>query len=179
MAGTAGRSRIVTCSRVTADGTAVDAAKSSPAGSIFPEAIETVATQLGVAHRVLDIAVTHEVLQRSSIDAVVGELEAAGVAQHVGMRLERQLGHNAEAVEQLQEPGPGDRAPSLGVEDVAALQVLAAQLAQRPDLLAGQRMGAVGPVLRPADVDAAGVQLDLRPFQIAQLGGAERVAIGD
>src|SRR5258707_329706 len=32
--------------------------------SIFPEAIETVATQLGVAHRVLDIAVTHEVLQR-------------------------------------------------------------------------------------------------------------------
>jgi len=32
MAGTAGRSRIVTCSRVTADGTAVDAAKSCRSG---------------------------------------------------------------------------------------------------------------------------------------------------
>src|SRR5262249_47396361 len=34
-------------------------------------------------------------------------------------------------------------------------------------------------VLRPADVEAAGGQLDLRPLQIAQLGRPQAVAIAD
>ena len=41
--------------------------------------------QLGVAHGVLDVAVPEIGLQRPGIDAVIGELEAAGVPQHVGV----------------------------------------------------------------------------------------------
>src|SRR6478672_4105925 len=53
------------------------------APSVLPEPIEAVGAQLGISHRVHDVAVAQEVLQRSGIDAVIGELEAAGVAQHV------------------------------------------------------------------------------------------------
>jgi len=40
--------------------------------------------------------VTEIVLQRAGIVAIVGELEAAGVAQHVWMDRERHLGGRAE-----------------------------------------------------------------------------------
>jgi hypothetical protein len=46
-------------------------------GSILPEPIEAVGAQLGISHRVHDVAVAQEVLQRAGVDAVVGELEAA------------------------------------------------------------------------------------------------------
>jgi len=34
----------------------------------------------------------HEVLQRSGVEAVVGELEAAGMAQHVRMKSQHDCG---------------------------------------------------------------------------------------
>ena len=40
--------------------------------SILPEAIEAVGALLGIAHRVHDVAVAEEVLQRARIDAVIG-----------------------------------------------------------------------------------------------------------
>lgn len=39
---------------------------------VLPESIEAVRAQLGVSHRVHDIAVAQEVLQRAGIDAVIG-----------------------------------------------------------------------------------------------------------
>jgi hypothetical protein len=44
--------------------------------SVLPEILEPVGRHFGVPHRVPDIFVTHAVLKRSSIVAVVGELVA-------------------------------------------------------------------------------------------------------
>ena len=53
--------------------------------SILPEPIEAVGAQLGISHRVRDVAVAEVMLQRAGVDAIVGELEAAAMAQHVRM----------------------------------------------------------------------------------------------
>jgi hypothetical protein len=50
-----------------------------------PEVTEAVEGKLGVANRVLNILVPEIVLQRSGVVAIIGELEAASVPQHVGM----------------------------------------------------------------------------------------------
>ena len=57
-----------------------------------PEILEPTRRQRRIAGRVLDIAMPEVRLQRPGIDAIVGELEAAGVAQHVGVRLDPELG---------------------------------------------------------------------------------------
>ena len=48
-----------------------------------PEVLEPARRQLGVSHRVLDVAVAEVSLQRSGIVALVGQRKAAGVPQHV------------------------------------------------------------------------------------------------
>ena len=48
-----------------------------------PEVAESVRRKLRIAHGVLDILVSKVVLQGTGIVAVVSELVAAGVAQHV------------------------------------------------------------------------------------------------
>jgi hypothetical protein len=40
--------------------------------SVLPEPVESVGTQLGISHRVHDVAVTQEVLQRAGIHAIIG-----------------------------------------------------------------------------------------------------------
>jgi hypothetical protein len=41
-------------------------------GSILPEPIESVGAQLGISHRVHNVAMPQEMLERSGVDAVVG-----------------------------------------------------------------------------------------------------------
>jgi len=53
--------------------------------SILPEPVEAIGAQFGISHRVHDVTVPQEVQQRAGIDAVIGQLEAAGMAQHVRM----------------------------------------------------------------------------------------------
>ena len=67
----------------------------------MPEVLEAGRRQLGVAHRVLDVAVPQIGLQRAGIDAVIGELEAAGVAQHVRVHWETEIGRNAKPRDHL------------------------------------------------------------------------------
>lgn len=59
---------------------------SAPASA--PKIAEPASCQLGIPHRVLNISVAEIALERAGIVAVVGELEAGGVAQHVRVRLE-------------------------------------------------------------------------------------------
>jgi hypothetical protein len=42
------------------------------APSVLPEPIEAVGAQLGISHRVHDVAMSQEVLQRAGIDPVIG-----------------------------------------------------------------------------------------------------------
>jgi len=137
------------------------------APSVLPESIEAVGAQLRISHRVRDVAVAEVVLQRAGIDAIVGELEAAAMAQHVRMSRERKSGQFPSPADHFEEPGPSYRPTTFGVEDEAALQVLPPQLAQRPDLLAGERVRAINAVLGPPHMDAAGIEFDHIPGQLA------------
>src|SRR5215475_10739398 len=106
--------------------------------SILPKPIEAVGAQLGISHRVRDVAVTEVVLQRAGVDAIVGELKAAAMAQHVRMSRERKSGQFSSPADHFEEPGPSHRPTAFGVEDEAAVQVLPSQLAQCPDFLVGK-----------------------------------------
>jgi hypothetical protein len=60
--------------------------------SISKEFLEPQRRQGGVARRILDVAMPEIRLDRSRVVAIVGELVAAGVPQHVGVRLDAQIG---------------------------------------------------------------------------------------
>src|SRR5262245_40338531 len=109
--------------------------------------VRVVGAQLGISHRVHDVAVAQEVLPRSGIDAVIGKLEAAGVAQHVRMNGKGKLCQFSGPADHFQEPGPRHRPTAFGVEDEAALQVIPPQLPKGPDLLACERVRAIDPCL--------------------------------
>ena len=143
-----------------------------PLGSVLPESIEAVGAQLGISHRVHDVAVTQEVLQRAGIDAVVRQLVSAAVAQHVRMNWEGKFGQFPGPADHFEEPGPSHRPTALGIEDVATLQVLPPQLAQCPDFLASEWVRAIDTVLSPAHMDAAAIKLDHIPGQFAEFAGA-------
>ena len=122
-----------------------------------------------MSHRVHDVTVAEVVLQRAGVDAVVGELEAAAMAQHVRMSRERKSGQFSSPADHFEEPGPRHRAAAFGVEDEAAVQVLPSQLAQGPDFLAGEWVRAIDTVFGPPHMDAAAIKLDHIPGQLAEL----------
>jgi hypothetical protein len=74
--------------------------------SISKEVLEPLRHQGGIARRVLDVAVSEIGLDRARVVAIVGELVAAGVAQHVGMRLDAQIGRHMR-----EKPGADSGAP--------------------------------------------------------------------
>src|SRR5215467_14022081 len=119
-----------------------------------------------------DVAVPKEVLQRAGIDAVIGQLEPAAMAQHVRMNWEGKSGQFPSPTDHFEEPVPRHRPAAFGVEDEAALQVLPSQLAQCPDFLAGEWVRAIDTVFGPPHMDAAAIELDHIPGQSAEFAGA-------
>jgi hypothetical protein len=83
--------------------------------------------------------------------------------QHVRVNGEGKFGQFSSPADHFEEPSPGHRPTAFGVEDVAALQVLASQLAQGPDFLACERVRAIDTVLSPPHMDAAAIKLDHIP----------------
>ena len=67
----------------------------------------------GIPYRVLNIPVSKIVLDQARVRALVGQSEAAGVAQHVGVRLNGQLGQLAIAPHGDPRRAPIERCPSL------------------------------------------------------------------
>ena len=62
---------------------------------VLPEGLEPVGRHLCVPHRVRDVFVPEVVLQRTRVVPVVGELEPAGMAKHVRVSREGQLGRSS------------------------------------------------------------------------------------
>src|SRR5262245_30903369 len=60
------------------------------------------------------------------------------MAQHVRMNREGQFGQLPSPADHFEKPGPRHWAAAFCVEDIAALLVLASQLAQCPDFLASR-----------------------------------------
>jgi len=75
-------------------------------GSILPEPVESIGAQLSISHRVRNVAVAQVVLQRAGVHAIVGELEAAGMAQHVRMNGKGKFGQFSGPADHFEEPGP-------------------------------------------------------------------------
>src|SRR5262249_39713489 len=65
---------------------------SGRSGSVPPKVLEPVGRQFGVPDGVLNILMPEVVLQGPRVVAIVGELEPAGMAEHVGVDREWHLG---------------------------------------------------------------------------------------
>jgi hypothetical protein len=145
--------------------------------SVPPEILEPRRRQLRVAHGVRDVAVAQPILQRPRIVAGVCERVAAGVAEHVGVDREGHLGARADSLDQPVHVCRREGAAALGREHERRVRELAAELPQRPNLVAAKRVHRRLAVLQPPNVKRrrAG-EAALRPRSAAQ--GLARAACG-
>src|SRR5262249_25737407 len=135
--------------------------------------------QLRITYRVLNVLVSHPSLDSSSVVTGVRQRITAAVAEHVGVDGEGHPGALTQARNQRVEAFRRDRAAALRAERVRAGRLLALEPAQRPQLVALDRMDTRCPSLRSADMQAPGIELDLVPLQVADLRSPQTVAVGD
>src|SRR5262245_60877411 len=143
-----------------------------------PKVLEPVGRQLGVAHRVLDVLVAKPCLQRPRIVPGIGQGVATGVPQQFREYGEGHTGAPTEALEQRAEALGRHWATALTGEHVWRCLLLTLQAPQGANFVALHWMHRGGALFAPTDVQPAGVDLDLVPLQIAQLGSSKPVAIG-
>ena len=75
----------------------------APPSSVPPKILESVGRQFGVPDRALDVLVPEVVLQGPRVVAIIGQLEPAGMAKHVGVDREWHLGGLPEALDEAVE----------------------------------------------------------------------------
>src|SRR4051812_19385258 len=63
---------------------------------VLPEILEPLRGQLGVPRRVLDVAMAEPLLNGSRVVSIVSQLKTTGVAQHVRVDREGELGRHAD-----------------------------------------------------------------------------------
>ena len=127
----------------------------------------------------LNIAVAEVCLQGPRVVSLVGQRVAAGVPEHVRVRLEGKLGLDPCPLDHAREPGGAEGCPALRGEHEGRLGLLLAlEPPQRPQLVPEDRMGAGRALLDPAHVKRPRGELDLVPAQVHQLGGPQAVPIG-
>src|SRR3954465_15584556 len=85
-----------------------------PPWLIFPEGFEAVGCELGVAHRVLDVLVPEIMLQSPRVLAIVGQLVAARMPQHVRVHWEGKAASLPRAGQHLAKAGRRHRRTALG-----------------------------------------------------------------
>ena len=146
-------------------------------GSILPKAFEPIRTQFRVAHRVRDVLVPEVLLDRPRVLALTGELKPAGMAQHVRMDREGELGELAGARNQL--PGRRRRHGSfaLGHKHIRQIWVDAAEFAQRAQLDAADRVCRGHAIFQSIDVHRSRLEIDLIPAQSHQLGDSQPMPV--
>src|SRR5215831_13672564 len=96
----------------------------------------------------LDVPVAEVVLQRPCVVAIVGELEATGMAKHVWVDRERHLGSLADALDEAVEANRTDWPAALGNEH----GVIASKLTQSSHLITPDRMHAGNSVFDAVNV---------------------------
>lgn len=84
---------------------------------VSPKVPEAGWAKFRVAHRVLDVAMSEIGLKGACVTAFVGEREAAGVAKHVRMRLEAEVGSRPCPLDHASEAGRSERRAALRRED--------------------------------------------------------------
>src|SRR5215471_4568987 len=102
---------------------------------VLPEALEARRRQLSIADRVLDVAVPEVGLKGAGIDSLIGQLIPAGVAQHVRVDREIEVGRDAKPGNQLAEAGSSEGRSSLRRENKRRNRLLITlEPTQRPQL---------------------------------------------
>src|SRR6516164_5075073 len=115
------------------------------------------------------------VLDEPRVVASVGQGVAAGVAQHVGMDPERQLGALANGFYEAINGVSRKWTAALGLKDESTRRV-ALQLAQHAQFIAADRVDCGLAALRPADVQCRiAAPFNLRPLEIGDLDGPQAV----
>jgi hypothetical protein len=147
--------------------------------SIFPEVFEAVRCQGRVADRGHNRSVAEIGLDGARVVAVVGELEPAGMPQHVGMHEEGEFRRHARPGNHALISGYGQRRATLRDKDVWGRWRFAQELAQRAAFPRRYRMHAGISALRPADMQAPSGEVDVVPAQRHQLRGPKAVAVSD
>jgi hypothetical protein len=108
----------------------------------------------------------------------IGQGIAAGVAQHVSMDPERQLGALANGFHEAVDGVRRERTPALSLEDERTRRI-PLQLAQHPQFITPDRVNCGLTVLCPTDVQRRiATPFDLRPFQVGDFDGPQTVAKG-
>ena len=130
-------------------------------------------------HGVLDVPVPEVVLNRPGVVALVRELEAAGVAEHVRVDRKAEPRGSTRPRDDLTNGRIGQRPPSLRGEDVGRRWIVALHAPKGPELGATERVRRRHAVLEPCDVHEALAQVELIPTQRDQLADAEAMPIAE
>src|SRR5215471_17256076 len=118
-------------------------------------------------------------LDQPRVMAGIGQGVAAGVAQHVGMDPERQLGARANGLHEAVDCVSRKWAAALGLKDESTRRI-ALQLAQHAQFIASDRVDCGLAVLGPADVQRRiAAPFNLRPLQIGDLDSPQAVPEGN
>ncbi len=147
--------------------------------SISPEILKPIRTQFRIAHRVRDVLVPEVLLDRPGVLALAREFEPAGVAQHVGMNREGELGELAGTRNQLPGRRRRHRSFALGHEHIRQIWVDAAEFAQRAQFNAADRVGRGHTILQSIDVHRSRLEIDLIPAQSDQLRHSQPMPVGE
>src|SRR5262245_9088707 len=97
-----------------------------PPSSVPPTVFEPVGRHFGVPDRVLNVLVPEIMLQGPRVVAIIGQLEPAGMAEHVRVDGEWHLGGLAEALDEAMEADGADRPTAFGNKHVSLSRVIAA-----------------------------------------------------
>lgn len=147
--------------------------------SIFPEVLEAIRRQLGIAGRVLNVAMPEVMLDGAGILAVVGELVTRGMPQHVRMDREADRGLFAGSCHDLSHGVRRQRGLAFADEDIGRFRILPLQPAQGPQFRAAERMHRRYPVLPPRHMHQPLQKIHLIPAKRHQFRDPQAMPVGD
>jgi hypothetical protein len=128
---------------------------------------------------VRDVPVPEVLLDRASVVPLVRKLVAGRVSEHVRMDGEGEFRELAGTRNQLPGRRRRHRSAALRDEQVGRFRVVAAQLAERAELGAADRMSRGQAVLQSRHMHQAGLEVDLLPARRHELGDAQPMPVGE
>src|SRR2546427_9736374 len=145
---------------------------------IPPKILKPLRGQLGVFHRMLDVAMPQEELDRPRILLVVGQLIAATMPELMRVYREPQPGALACLGHHLAHARIGQWPFALREKHIGRCACEALEFPQGTDLCAGERMRARDAMLDAPHVQESLIKVKLIPAQVNQFGHAQPMAIG-